>query len=153
MKILASRWTHREWINKDVLMWTCRMNVLHVSVRPCPGGGGLHGVLVPRAVPHVLLGRRKTQPPSVVHLRASFDPTLCHPQCPDGTSSRGHQQSPGVRRSAGKTLNQINLIRHWLICSSLFCFLSSSQRGEDVCRLLSNQLYRGSDSPRALHHS
>lgn len=60
--------------------------VMHVLGHLCPGGGGLYGVSVPRVVPNVLLSRRETQPASLVHLRASFDPSLRHPQRPHGES-------------------------------------------------------------------
>lgn len=60
--------------------------VMYVLVQLCPGGGGLDGVPVPRAVSNVLLGRRETHPASLVHLRTSFDPSLRHPQRPHGES-------------------------------------------------------------------
>lgn len=70
---------------------------MHVGVRLQTGGGGLHGVAVPRAVSNVLLRRRETQPAPLVHLRASFHPSRRHPQRPDGASGGGYQQSFRVR--------------------------------------------------------
>lgn len=66
-----------------------------------PGDSGLHGVSVSGAVSHVLLCSRETQPSALLHLRTRLYPSLHHPHRPDGESSTGYQQSPGV--SVGRT--------------------------------------------------